>query len=147
MLESLPFMVAEVYSNDNIMQLETTTQFRKLLSIEQGQTRAKLLQTPYTSGNFVFQRLLSTKDSGIRRVIMYRKLKNSHQMGLPESLFHKKVERGIFNVEGMGPDNMPMVDREDDPKVSSVTLELEVIDVKESYDGWSRIRWKVKLPA
>ncbi|GJS64233.1 hypothetical protein Tco_0678797 [Tanacetum coccineum] len=36
-------------------------------------------------------------------------------------------------------------DGEDDPKDSSVTLELEVMDVKESYAGWSRIRWKVKL--
>ncbi|GKE51856.1 hypothetical protein Tco_1487012, partial [Tanacetum coccineum] len=58
-----------------------------------------------------------------------------------------KVERGIFDVEGIGPDNVPMVarDGEDDPKESSVTLELEVIDVKESYAGWSRIRWTVKL--
>ncbi|GKA43995.1 hypothetical protein Tco_0736719 [Tanacetum coccineum] len=56
-----------------------------------------------------------------------------------------KVERGIFDVEGMGPDNVPMVDGEDDPKDSSVTLELEVMDVKESYAGWSRKRWKVKF--
>lgn len=33
-LESLPAMVSGVYSNDNHMQLEATTQFRKLLSIE-----------------------------------------------------------------------------------------------------------------
>lgn len=32
-LESLPSMVAGVYSNDGNMQLEATTQFRKLLSI------------------------------------------------------------------------------------------------------------------
>lgn len=32
-LESLPSMVAGVYSTDNNMQLEATTQFRKLLSI------------------------------------------------------------------------------------------------------------------
>lgn len=32
-LESLPSMVAGVYSNDSNMQLEATTQFRKLLSI------------------------------------------------------------------------------------------------------------------
>ncbi|GJR78938.1 hypothetical protein Tco_0149723 [Tanacetum coccineum] len=56
----------------------------------------------------------------------------------------EKVERGIFDVEGIGPDNVPM-DGEDDPKDSSVTLELEVMDVKESYARWSRIRWKVKL--
>ncbi|GKB51452.1 hypothetical protein Tco_0902205 [Tanacetum coccineum] len=55
-----------------------------------------------------------------------------------------EVERGIFDVEGIGPDNVPM-DGEDDPKDSSVTLELEVMDVKESYARWSRIRWKVKL--
>ncbi|CAA6654357.1 unnamed protein product [Spirodela intermedia] len=33
-LESLPAMVNGVYSEDNIMQLDATTQFRKLLSIE-----------------------------------------------------------------------------------------------------------------
>nr|GEU76306.1 hypothetical protein [Tanacetum cinerariifolium] len=38
-------------------------------------------------------------------------------------------------------------DGEDDPKDSSVTLEHEVIDVEESYAGWSRRRWKLKLPA
>ncbi|GKA09022.1 hypothetical protein Tco_0688353 [Tanacetum coccineum] len=38
-------------------------------------------------------------------------------------------------------------DGEDDPKDSSVTLELEVMDAEESYVGWSRRRWKVKLPA
>ncbi|RRT67167.1 hypothetical protein B296_00009087 [Ensete ventricosum] len=32
-LESLPAMVAGVYSDDSILQLEATTQFRKLLSI------------------------------------------------------------------------------------------------------------------
>lgn len=32
-LESLPAMVAGVWSNDNSLQLEATTQFRKLLSI------------------------------------------------------------------------------------------------------------------
>lgn len=32
-LESIPSMVAGVFSNDNNMQLEATTQFRKLLSI------------------------------------------------------------------------------------------------------------------
>ncbi|XP_072993939.1 importin subunit alpha-1b-like [Typha latifolia] len=33
-LESLPMMVSGVYSDDNTLQLEATTQFRKLLSIE-----------------------------------------------------------------------------------------------------------------
>lgn len=32
-LESLPSMVAGVWSSDNNLQLEATTQFRKLLSI------------------------------------------------------------------------------------------------------------------
>jgi hypothetical protein len=32
-LESLPAMVAGVWSDDNTQQLEATTQFRKLLSI------------------------------------------------------------------------------------------------------------------
>lgn len=32
-LESLPAMVAGVYSDDRTLQLEATTQFRKLLSI------------------------------------------------------------------------------------------------------------------
>ncbi|KAL5069569.1 hypothetical protein RYX36_020456 [Vicia faba] len=32
-LESLPFMVADVWSDDNNLNLESTTQFRKLLSI------------------------------------------------------------------------------------------------------------------
>jgi len=32
-LESLPAMVAGVWSDDNSLQLEATTQFRKLLSI------------------------------------------------------------------------------------------------------------------
>lgn len=40
-LESLPSMVAGVWSNDSNLQLEATTQFRKLLSI--GIIRIKLL--------------------------------------------------------------------------------------------------------
>ncbi|GKB30176.1 hypothetical protein Tco_0869577 [Tanacetum coccineum] len=48
-----------------------------------------------------------------------------------------EVERGIFECGGDG-------DGEDDPKDSSVTLELEVMDVKESYVGGVE-RWKVKF--
>ncbi|GJZ03523.1 importin subunit alpha-2-like protein [Tanacetum coccineum] len=44
-LESLPSMVAGVYSNDNAMQLEATTQFRKLLSIERSPPIEEVIQS------------------------------------------------------------------------------------------------------
>ncbi|CAH1451850.1 unnamed protein product [Lactuca virosa] len=44
-LESLPAMVAGVYSNDNNMQLEATTQFRKLLSIERSPPIEEVIQS------------------------------------------------------------------------------------------------------
>ncbi|GJS24514.1 importin subunit alpha-2-like protein [Tanacetum coccineum] len=44
LLESLPSMVAGVYSNDNNMQLEATTQFRKLLSIERSPPIEEVIQ-------------------------------------------------------------------------------------------------------
>ncbi|XP_024985548.1 importin subunit alpha-2-like isoform X1 [Cynara cardunculus var. scolymus] len=44
-LESLPSMVAGVYSNDNNMQLEATTQFRKLLSIERSPPIEEVIQS------------------------------------------------------------------------------------------------------
>ncbi|KVH99803.1 Armadillo, partial [Cynara cardunculus var. scolymus] len=44
-LESLPNMVAGVYSNDNNMQLEATTQFRKLLSIERSPPIEEVIQS------------------------------------------------------------------------------------------------------
>ncbi|XP_078439266.1 importin subunit alpha-1a-like [Wolffia australiana] len=44
-LESLPGMVAGVYSDDNSMQLEATTQFRKLLSIERSPPIEEVIQS------------------------------------------------------------------------------------------------------
>ncbi|CAI9291944.1 unnamed protein product [Lactuca saligna] len=44
-LESLPSMVAGVYSNDGNMQLEATTQFRKLLSIERSPPIEEVIQS------------------------------------------------------------------------------------------------------
>ncbi|XP_004228994.1 importin subunit alpha-2 [Solanum lycopersicum] len=44
-LESLPSMVAGVWSNDNNMQLEATTQFRKLLSIERSPPIEEVIQS------------------------------------------------------------------------------------------------------
>ncbi|XP_076960041.1 importin subunit alpha-2-like [Bidens hawaiensis] len=44
-LESLPSMVAGVYANDNSMQLEATTQFRKLLSIERSPPIEEVIQS------------------------------------------------------------------------------------------------------
>ncbi|PWA39627.1 importin alpha isoform 1 [Artemisia annua] len=44
-LESLPSMVAGVYSNDNATQLEATTQFRKLLSIERSPPIEEVIQS------------------------------------------------------------------------------------------------------
>ncbi|KAL8245032.1 hypothetical protein R6Q59_011290 [Mikania micrantha] len=44
-LESLPSMVAGVYSNDKNMQLEATTQFRKLLSIERSPPIEEVIQS------------------------------------------------------------------------------------------------------
>ncbi|KAI3696640.1 hypothetical protein L6452_29080 [Arctium lappa] len=44
-LEYLPSMVAGVYSNDNNMQLEATTQFRKLLSIERSPPIEEVIQS------------------------------------------------------------------------------------------------------
>ncbi|XP_076940032.1 importin subunit alpha-2-like [Bidens hawaiensis] len=44
-LESLPSMVAGVYSNDNNLQLEATTQFRKLLSIERSPPIEEVIQS------------------------------------------------------------------------------------------------------
>ncbi|KAG0481007.1 hypothetical protein HPP92_011575 [Vanilla planifolia] len=44
-LESLPGMVAGVYSEDNALQLESTTQFRKLLSIERSPPIEEVIQT------------------------------------------------------------------------------------------------------
>ncbi|KAG5023821.1 hypothetical protein JHK85_020163 [Glycine max] len=44
MLESLPAMVAGVWSNDNSLQLEATTQFRKLLSIERSPPIEEVIQ-------------------------------------------------------------------------------------------------------
>ncbi|KAJ0687595.1 putative importin-alpha, importin-beta-binding domain, armadillo-like helical [Helianthus annuus] len=45
LLESLPSMVAGVYSNDNNLQLEATTQFRKLLSIERSPPIEEVIQS------------------------------------------------------------------------------------------------------
>ncbi|KAH7676484.1 Importin subunit alpha protein [Dioscorea alata] len=44
-LESLPAMVAGVYSDDSTMQLEATTQFRKLLSIERSPPIEEVIQS------------------------------------------------------------------------------------------------------
>ncbi|MQL95110.1 hypothetical protein Taro_027773 [Colocasia esculenta] len=44
-LESLPAMVAGVYSDDNNLQLEATTQFRKLLSIERSPPIEEVIQS------------------------------------------------------------------------------------------------------
>ncbi|CAH1426340.1 unnamed protein product [Lactuca virosa] len=44
-LENLPAMVAGVFSNDNNMQLEATTQFRKLLSIERSPPIEEVIQS------------------------------------------------------------------------------------------------------
>ncbi|KAD3337696.1 hypothetical protein E3N88_33216 [Mikania micrantha] len=44
-LESLPSMVAGVYANDNNLQLEATTQFRKLLSIERSPPIEEVIQS------------------------------------------------------------------------------------------------------
>ncbi|KAJ0625020.1 putative importin-alpha, importin-beta-binding domain, armadillo-like helical [Helianthus annuus] len=44
-LESLPSMVAGVFSSDNNMQLEATTQFRKLLSIERSPPIQEVIQS------------------------------------------------------------------------------------------------------
>ncbi|XP_060197583.1 importin subunit alpha-2-like [Lycium barbarum] len=44
-LESLPSMVAGVWSNDNNLQLEATTQFRKLLSIERSPPIEEVIQS------------------------------------------------------------------------------------------------------
>ncbi|KAI3826039.1 hypothetical protein L1987_00081 [Smallanthus sonchifolius] len=44
-LESLPSLVAGVFSNDNNMQLEATTQFRKLLSIERSPPIEEVIQS------------------------------------------------------------------------------------------------------
>ncbi|KAI3788803.1 hypothetical protein L2E82_01581 [Cichorium intybus] len=44
-LENLPAMVAGVLSNDNHMQLEATTQFRKLLSIERSPPIEEVIQS------------------------------------------------------------------------------------------------------
>ncbi|KAI7732172.1 hypothetical protein M8C21_018454 [Ambrosia artemisiifolia] len=44
-LESLPVMIAGVLSNDNNMQLEATTQFRKLLSIERSPPIEEVIQS------------------------------------------------------------------------------------------------------
>ncbi|KAH7573503.1 hypothetical protein JRO89_XS03G0160900 [Xanthoceras sorbifolium] len=44
-LESLPSMVAGVWSNDNNLQLEATTQFRKLLSIERNPPIEEVIQS------------------------------------------------------------------------------------------------------
>ncbi|KAG6532156.1 importin subunit alpha-1b-like [Zingiber officinale] len=44
-LENLPAMVAGVYSDDNSLQIEATTQFRKLLSIERSPPIEEVIQT------------------------------------------------------------------------------------------------------
>jgi len=44
-LESLPAMVSGVYSDDNNLQLEATTQFRKLLSIERSPPIEEVIKT------------------------------------------------------------------------------------------------------
>ncbi|KAI5010019.1 hypothetical protein ZWY2020_012156 [Hordeum vulgare] len=44
-LESLPAMVGGVYSEDNNLQLEATTQFRKLLSIERSPPIEEVIQS------------------------------------------------------------------------------------------------------
>ncbi|CAO2203062.1 unnamed protein product [Urochloa humidicola] len=44
-LESLPAMVSGVYSDDNNLQLEATTQFRKLLSIERSPPIEEVIQS------------------------------------------------------------------------------------------------------
>nr|CAB3476719.1 unnamed protein product [Digitaria exilis] len=44
-LESLPAMVSGVYSDDNSLQLEATTQFRKLLSIERSPPIEEVIQS------------------------------------------------------------------------------------------------------
>ncbi|GJN06160.1 hypothetical protein PR202_ga23861 [Eleusine coracana subsp. coracana] len=44
-LESLPAMVSGVYSDDNTLQLEATTQFRKLLSIERSPPIEEVIQS------------------------------------------------------------------------------------------------------
>ncbi|CAL9750301.1 unnamed protein product [Musa acuminata subsp. burmannicoides] len=44
-LESLPAMVAGVYSDDSTLQLEATTQFRKLLSIERSPPIEEVIQS------------------------------------------------------------------------------------------------------
>ncbi|XP_019456017.1 PREDICTED: importin subunit alpha-2-like [Lupinus angustifolius] len=44
-LETLPAMVAAVWSDDNNIQLETTTQFRKLLSIERSPPIEEVIQS------------------------------------------------------------------------------------------------------
>ncbi|WOL15755.1 importin subunit alpha-1b-like [Canna indica] len=43
-LESLPAMVSGVYSNDNALQIDATTQFRKLLSIERSPPIEEVIQ-------------------------------------------------------------------------------------------------------
>ncbi|KAL8544949.1 hypothetical protein ACS0TY_005232 [Phlomoides rotata] len=44
-LESLPVMVAGVWSNDGVLQLDSTTQFRKLLSIERNPPIEEVIQS------------------------------------------------------------------------------------------------------
>lgn len=51
-MESLPSMVAGVWSNDNNLQLEATTQFRKLLSI--GMTKPAPASFMLVSFNFLY---------------------------------------------------------------------------------------------
>nr|ACJ85760.1 unknown [Medicago truncatula]AFK44238.1 unknown [Medicago truncatula] len=48
-LEHLPTMVAGVWSDDNNLQLESTTQFRKLLSIERTPPIEEVIQTGVVS--------------------------------------------------------------------------------------------------
>ncbi|MCS4559124.1 hypothetical protein L9G74_22140, partial [Shewanella sp. C32] len=43
--ESLPAMIGGVYSDDNNLQLEATTQFRKLLSIERSPPIEEVIQS------------------------------------------------------------------------------------------------------
>lgn len=71
-LESLPSMVAGVWSNDNNMQLEATTQFRKLLSI--GMTNPAPASVLLILFNFPFN--LHANFDQQKEVLLSRKLFN-----------------------------------------------------------------------
>lgn len=67
-LESLPAMVAGVWSDDSNMQLEATTQFRKLLSIGIQCSVAVVLSiytSIYISGDILFIMLFSPQSAAL----------------------------------------------------------------------------------